>query len=125
MEDDTPRIQGDPNKLAWVVTNLISNAMRYARSHIWVSTARAGHWGNIYVRDDGPGIPHELQARIFDKFVQVGEDQRGGGAGLGLSIAKEIVRAHGGYIWVESEPGRGSLFIVTLPATRQTSSVKS
>jgi NtrC-family two-component system sensor histidine kinase KinB len=124
-EDAIPPIKADPNKLVWVVTNLISNALRYARGHIWVSAASAGHWVNIYVRDDGPGIPHELQARIFDKFVQAGEHERAGGAGLGLTIAKEIVRAHGGYIWVESEPGRGSLFIVTLPSTTDTSGTKS
>ena len=115
VEQGVPPVKADANKLALVVTNLVGNALRYARSHIWVSAEPAGSWVNIYVRDDGPGIPHELQSRIFDKFVQVGDRQRAGGAGLGLAMSKDIVRAHGGYIWAESEPDRGSLFIVTLP----------
>jgi NtrC-family two-component system sensor histidine kinase KinB len=97
-----------------VAANLIGNALRYARSEICVSAERAGGWVNLYVRDDGKGISYEQQARIFGKFVQIGDDSRGG-AGLGLAIAKEIVRAHHGSIWVESDPGRGSLFIVALP----------
>jgi NtrC-family two-component system sensor histidine kinase KinB len=115
-EVDIPLVKADANKLVWVVTNLLGNALRYARSHIWVSAESGGRWPSIYVRDDGPGIPYEMQARIFDKFVQVGDRKRAGGAGLGLAMAKEIVRAHGGHIWVESDPGRGSLFIITLPA---------
>ncbi|HVX61598.1 MAG TPA: ATP-binding protein [Pirellulales bacterium] len=114
MEDGIPPVRADANKIAWVVGNLLSNALRYARHEISVSAERAGRWVNLYVRDDGPGIPHEQQARIFDKFVQVEGDARGG-AGLGLAICKEIVRAHRGNIWIESEPGRGSLVIVALP----------
>jgi NtrC-family two-component system sensor histidine kinase KinB len=124
IEKDIPPIEADPTKFAWVVTNLIGNALRYARGHIWVSAARAGEYVNIYVRDDGPGIPHELQARIFDKFVQTGGPEHAGGAGLGLAIAKEIVHAHGGHIWVESESGHGSVFIVTLPFAVATSAAK-
>jgi NtrC-family two-component system sensor histidine kinase KinB len=114
MEDGIPPVRADADKIAWVVGNLLSNALRYARHEISVSAERAGRWVNLYVRDDGPGIPHEQQARIFDKFVQVEGDARGG-AGLGLAICKEIVRAHRGNIWIESEPGRGSLVIVALP----------
>jgi NtrC-family two-component system sensor histidine kinase KinB len=74
---------------------------------------------NFYVRDDGPGIPYEHQTRIFDKFTQVPSGNvQPGGAGLGLAISKEIVKAHQGSIWVESDPGKGSLFIVTLPAAK-------
>lgn len=125
VEQGVPSVKADVNKLALVVTNLVGNALRYARSHIWVSAEPAGSWANIYVRDDGPGIPHELQSRIFDKFVQVGDRERAGGAGLGLAMSKDIVRAHGGYIWAESELGRGSLFIVTLPGASGSSGEKS
>jgi NtrC-family two-component system sensor histidine kinase KinB len=69
------------------------------------------------VQDDGPGIPAEYQSRNFQKFVQV-KGREAGGTGLGLAICKEIVRAHGGAIWVESSPGHGSTFTFTLPIAR-------
>ena len=74
---------------------------------------------HVSVSDDGEGIPYEYQSRIFDKFVQV-KDKNGAAAGLGLAICKEIVRAHGGAIWVESEPGQGSTFTFTLPVAGRT-----
>jgi two-component system, NtrC family, sensor histidine kinase KinB len=70
---------------------------------------------HLSVRDDGPGVSPEYQTRIFEKFVQV-KGQEAGGTGLGLAICKEIVRAHGGAIWVESNPGQGSTFTFTVPA---------
>lgn len=112
-----PNIHCDPNKITWVITNLVGNALRYTGpgGHVWVSAEKAGRWVNLYVRDDGAGIPYDKQAAIFGKFVQLEESGPTGGAGLGLAISKEIVRAHRGHIWVESEPGKGSLFTVTLP----------
>lgn len=117
VAEGLPDIQCDPNKITWVITNLVGNALRYTESggHIWVSAGKAGRWVNLYVRDDGAGIPYDKQAAIFGKFVQVEESGPTGGAGLGLAISKEIVRAHRGHIWVESEPGKGSLFTITLP----------
>ncbi|MBI2480182.1 MAG: HAMP domain-containing protein [Planctomycetia bacterium] len=123
-EDDIPPVTADANKLAWVVTNLVGNALRYARSHIWVSAECGGRWPSIYVRDDGSGIPYNMQARIFDKFVQTGDRDRAGGAGLGLAMAKEIVRVHGGHIWVESQPGCGSLFTIALPSSDHSSGAR-
>ncbi len=116
--DDVLSVRCDPNKITWVITNLVGNALRYTKpgGHVWLSAERAGHWVHLYVRDDGAGIPYEKQAAIFGKFVQVEDSGPAGGAGLGLAIAKEIVRAHRGHIWVESEPGKGSLFIIALPA---------
>ncbi|MEX1229626.1 MAG: ATP-binding protein [Planctomycetaceae bacterium] len=119
VPESLPRLRADANKLTWVVTNLVGNALRYARHNVAVSAEKAGSWVNLYVRDDGIGIPYEQQSRIFDKFVQVSGDKRPGGAGLGLAIAKEIVRAHNGNIWVESDPGKGSLFIVCLPTVNK------
>jgi NtrC-family two-component system sensor histidine kinase KinB len=107
----------DANKITWVLTNLVSNALRHARhgGHIHVTAIPVGPQIHLAVQDDGPGIPHEYQARIFQKFVQV-KGRESGGTGLGLAICKEIVRAHGGTIWVESKPGQGSTFTFTIPA---------
>ena len=122
LKKELPPLQADPNKFTWVVTNLVGNALRYARSQVEVSAEKAGPWVNFYVKDDGQGIPYMQQAKIFDKFVQVQGDKQPGGAGLGLAISKEIVKAHHGNIWVESEPGKGSLFIVSLPIRKMASS---
>ncbi|RJQ83616.1 MAG: HAMP domain-containing protein [Desulfobacteraceae bacterium] len=116
MEKDLPSIRADANKITWVLTNLISNALRYTGKggHIQLMSKMAGSQVHFSVRDDGPGIPMEYQSKIFQKFVQV-KGQESGGTGLGLAICKEIVRAHGGTIWVESSPDHGSTFTFTLP----------
>jgi len=116
LTGDLSRIRVDVNKIAWVLTNLVSNALRYVRKggHIQLLAHRIGPNVHLSVRDDGPGIPPEYQSKIFEKFVQMnGRDA--GGTGLGLAICKEIVRAHGGTIWVESSSGQGSTFTFTLP----------
>jgi two-component system, NtrC family, sensor histidine kinase KinB len=111
-------VQADPNKIVWVLTNLIANALRYTDKGGFIKVAARCHGGvvHISVRDNGAGIPWEYQSRIFDKFVQVAGEQTTGGTGLGLAISKEIVKAHRGNIWVESTPGEGSTFTFTLPA---------
>ncbi len=122
MDGDGPSVRADANKIAWVLSNLVSNALRYVGrgGHIALRAHDDGAWVRLAVADDGPGIPQGDQTRIFQKFVQVG-DRESEGSGLGLAICKEIVRAHGGAIWVESETGRGSTFIFTLPkAFRET-----
>jgi NtrC-family two-component system sensor histidine kinase KinB len=113
--EDLPRLQADPTKISWVLGNLISNAMRYTEpgGHIRLQARASGGWAYLSVADDGPGIPPEYQSRIFDKFILVKGDSRGG-SGLGLAICREIVKAHGGTIWVESVPGKGSTFTFTL-----------
>ncbi|MBU4262817.1 MAG: cell wall metabolism sensor histidine kinase WalK [Proteobacteria bacterium] len=109
-------VRADANKITWVLTNLISNALRYVgrEGHVRLLARRIGPLVHLSVSDDGPGIPLEYQSRIFQKFVQI-KGQETDGSGLGLAICKEIVRAHGGAIWVESSPGRGSAFTFTLP----------
>jgi NtrC-family two-component system sensor histidine kinase KinB len=116
VSDNLPRVRADANKITWVLTNLISNALRLVRKggHIRLAAKKIGPHLHLSVHDDGPGIPEEYQSRIFQKFVQV-KGGEAGGTGLGLAICKEIVRAHGGVIWVESPPGQGSTFIFTLP----------
>jgi two-component system, NtrC family, sensor histidine kinase KinB len=116
LEKDLPSIRADANKITWVLTNLVSNALRHARhgGHIHVTAIPVGGQIHLAVQDDGPGIPPEYQVKIFQKFVQV-KGRESGGTGLGLAICKEIVRAHGGTIWVESKPGQGSTFTFTIP----------
>jgi NtrC-family two-component system sensor histidine kinase KinB len=117
VPDDLPPALADPNKITWVLSNLLSNAMRYTPKggHIRMRAEQGGGWLYFSVADDGAGIPVEYQSRIFEKFVQVKGDKKGG-SGLGLAICREIVRAHGGNIWVESIPGKGSTFTFTLKA---------
>jgi NtrC-family two-component system sensor histidine kinase KinB len=112
-----PPVRADTNKIVWVLTNLISNALRYtdAGGYIRLRAERVGPQVHTCVADNGEGIPYEYQSRIFDKFVQVKGRKTTGGSGLGLTICKEIVRAHGGTIWLDSTPGKGSTFTFTLP----------
>jgi NtrC-family two-component system sensor histidine kinase KinB len=115
--EEIPDVKADSDKIIWVLTNLISNALHYAPQggHIHLSADSFLPYNQISVHDDGPGIPFEYQSKIFDKFVQIKSGKVLGGSGLGLTICKEIVRAHGGTIWVESVPGAGSTFTFTLP----------
>jgi NtrC-family two-component system sensor histidine kinase KinB len=117
-EPGLPLVRADVNKIVWVLTNLISNALRYtaAGGYIRLHAERVGPQVHISVADNGQGIPYEYQSHIFDKFVQVRGQNPAGGTGLGLAISREIVRAHGGTIWVDSHPGQGSTFTFTLPA---------
>jgi signal transduction histidine kinase len=98
------------------VTNLITNAIKYAAgTAISIDIARTATGGRIRVRDRGPGIALENQARVFDRFERAVSHHNISGLGLGLYISRQIVDAHGGHIGVWSEPGEGSTFIVELP----------
>ena len=121
LQSHLPNVKADPNKIIWVLTNLISNALRYTdrEGHIRLSAERIGPYIHVSVTDNGPGIPFEAQPKIFDKFVQIKNDKALGGTGLGLTICREIVWAHGGTIWVESNPGEGSKFTFTLPVVEK------
>jgi PAS domain S-box-containing protein len=108
-------IRGDPTKLSWALSNLIGNALRYTPrgGSIRIDARPAAERVRICVADTGPGIPPEKRERIFERFAQ---GDVSGAAGLGLAIVRDVVQAHGGRIWVESEPGQGSRFILELPA---------
>jgi two-component system, NtrC family, sensor histidine kinase KinB len=117
VPDGLPPVKADPNKITWVITNLITNALRYTDpgGHVRLLAEQAGPQIHISVSDDGVGIPYEYQSKIFEKFVQVGGSKGREGSGLGLAICREIVRSHGGTIWADSIPGQGSTFTFTLP----------
>jgi len=113
---DLPLVQADPLRVRQVVANLVSNALRHApdAGHVAVSSVALPGEVQVSVADDGPGIPAENLDHVFDRFWR-GAQPRAQGSGLGLTIARELVRAHGGRIWVESELGKGSTFFFTLP----------
>jgi len=117
LQPNLPNVKADADKIIWVLTNLISNALRYIDSggHIRLSAERIDPYIHTSITDNGPGIPFEAQSKIFDKFVQIKSNRALGGGGLGLTICREIVRAHGGTIWVDSTPGEGCTFTFTLP----------
>jgi PAS domain S-box-containing protein len=119
----TPPAWGDRDRVLQVLTNLMTNAERYASQggRVWIAASRVrlGRIG-VSVSDDGAGIPAEHLSRIFDRLYQVGDAGRpreaGTGLGLGLAIARNIVEAHGGTIAVRSRVGRGTTFRFTLPS---------
>lgn len=118
MGDPLPEIVLDPNLLERVFTNLIGNASKFTPDDGTITTyiKNQGDTVRCSVKDTGDGIPPDYLDKVFDKFKQV-EGQFKGGAGLGLTICKRVVEAHGGKIWVESKVGEGAEFIFTLPTT--------
>ena len=118
-ETASDTVLADPDALQQVFGNLVENATKYGRSggKIRLGARRREEQVDFYVQDFGAGIPFEHHRRIFERFYRVDKarSRDSGGTGLGLSIARHIVNAHGGDIRVESELGRGSRFIFTLP----------
>lgn len=110
-------IKGSTQLISRLVANLISNAYRYGREngHIWVNLQQQEGAAVLTVRDDGIGIAKEEQNKIFRRFYQVDPARGGNGIGLGLSMAQEIARFHGGRITVESTLGKGSTFQIIFP----------
>jgi GAF domain-containing protein/anti-sigma regulatory factor (Ser/Thr protein kinase) len=110
---------GDERKVKQVLLNLLSNAVKFTPEggRISLKARRKDGAVEIAVTDTGIGIASEDQAAIFEEFRQVGSDEtrKQEGTGLGLTLAKKFVELHGGRLWVESEPGRGSTFTFTLP----------
>jgi signal transduction histidine kinase len=114
----------DAAKISWAVSNLVINAMRHTPRGGRVETRVSvqGDQVEIHIKDHGPGIERNRQDRIFDKFNPFYDLRvaRSGSIGMGLAIAREIIVAHGGRIWVISEPGQGAEFCFTLPLRRPT-----
>ena len=121
ISDDLPRLSLDVPRISQVLENLLSNAFKFTASggEILIAARVGGGGAEVvwWVKDSGIGIPRDEFDHIFDKYRQVAGGQRSGhnGTGLGLAICKKIVEAHGGRIWLESEPEKGSTFFVSLP----------
>lgn len=111
-----PPIRSDRKRLLQVLSNLVGNSIKFVPEggHVVVRARPKAEAVHFAVADDGPGIAEEKQARVFDRYWREGEQGRRG-VGLGLYIAKGIVEAHGGRIWVESRLGEGSTFHFTIP----------
>ncbi len=124
VPETVPTLVMDPGRLQRVLYNLVQNALRHtpADGSVAISAEDAGDEVRVTVTDTGEGIPADELRLIFDRFHRAdrSRSRAHGGAGLGLSIARGIVEAHGGRIWAESEPGRGARFTFTLPKGRAT-----
>jgi two-component system phosphate regulon sensor histidine kinase PhoR len=125
LVNDLPELtaKADAGRLEQVFANLVDNAIKYGRAQGTVTVGgKKTDDGRleIFVQDDGPGIPPESFDRVFERFYRVDKarSREQGGTGLGLSIVKHIVQNHGGKVWVKSELGKGATFFFTLPAEK-------
>ena len=109
----------DPDKIERIVLNLLSNAIKYTNENgkIFVNVASKESVVEISVEDTGTGIPKDKVEKVFNRFEQVDPSlvKKREGCGIGLSLTKHLVEMHGGEIWVESQEGKGSKFIFTIP----------
>ena len=125
LDAELGNIEADERLLERVFNNLVANALKFSPrgGAISISATTAGENElQFAVKDDGPGIPREKLAAIFEKFAQAPEGREKGGFGLGLNICRKIIEAHHGRIWAESEPGKGADFVLRIPRTQPKSS---
>ena len=119
--DGLPDLDVDPDRIAQVLHNLLSNALRFTPDggRITLEARDSGDAVHLSVRDSGPGISPEDVDRVFERFYRTDKARQrsGGGTGLGLAIARSIVEAHGGRIWLESDVGEGAMFSFALPTS--------
>lgn len=120
---ELPRVWADARRIRQVLSNLIENAIKYSPGggQITITAEVEGEHTIVSVADSGQGIPPEFLDKIFQRFFQIeaANTRKKGGSGLGLSISKGIIEAHGGTIWAESTPGKGSVFRFTLPLVKE------
>jgi two-component system phosphate regulon sensor histidine kinase PhoR len=114
---DLPLIRADKDRIYQAITNLVHNAIKFTSSGgcVVISTGVSENSILVKVSDTGVGISSKDLPRIFERFYKADKARSGEGAGLGLAIAKHVIQAHGGDIWVESEEGKGSTFFFSLP----------
>ena len=118
LEAEDVTVSASPVLLCRLVQNLVENAFRYGKpdGHVWISVRREGEEVLLQVRDDGPGIAADETEKIWQRFYQVDPSRSGEtGAGLGLSMVRQIAHVHGGYMTLESVPDVGSAFTLHLP----------
>ena len=118
IDEGLPLMFGDADKIIWAINNLIANSLKYTDEgdSIVVTVTAKNERMLISVKDSGPGIPEEYVEEIFDRFVQIkGQGIEIKGIGLGLSVVKEIIKAHKGEVWCESKLDSGSTFTIALP----------
>jgi signal transduction histidine kinase len=119
IDNDLPPVKIDREAIARSLLNLVNNAVKYSATdkYLGVRLYRSNGNLNLEVADHGIGIPANEQAKIFEKFYRVGDPlvHNTKGSGLGLSLVRHIAQAHGGQVAVESAPGKGSKFTITLP----------
>ena len=117
LPEQLPAVWVDEDMARRVLINLMENASKFSPSggRIEIGARDEGREVHVWVRDNGPGIPAAEQEHIFDKFTRLHGNNRPSGLGIGLAFCRLAVQGHGGRIWVESEPGSGSVFHITLP----------
>jgi signal transduction histidine kinase len=119
VPDDLPMVEADPHRVGQVLRNLLNNALDFTPQggQVTVSAQPDGAWMSVQVSDTGPGILPAHLPYVFERFYRADPSRARatGGAGLGLAIAKQLVEAHGGRVWVESTLGAGATFGFTLP----------
>jgi signal transduction histidine kinase len=128
IADDVDRARFDRTRLEQILINLLGNAIKFSPPGAAIeiatcATSQTGKGGverpcvEFRISDEGPGVAPAYRQRIFEPYVQVGEESGAGGLGLGLAICKRLVEAHGGEIWAEGRPESGSSFVFTIPVT--------
>jgi signal transduction histidine kinase len=110
-------VAGSHGQLQRALANLVDNAQRHARSQVRIGTAYREGSAELWVDDDGPGIPPEDRDRVFDRFTRIddGRSRDQGGSGLGLAVVRSIVTRHGGRVWAEDSPLGGARLVIVLP----------
>ena len=121
LPTELPLIWVDQDMARRVLINLMENSVKFTppNGQLEAGAVQEDHWVHMWVKDNGPGIPAAEQERIFDKFTRLRGTNKSSGLGIGLAFCRLAVVGHGGKIWVESEPGKGSVFHFTFPVATE------
>ena len=121
LPGELPPVWVDEDMARRVLINLMENSVKFTptNGHIEAGADDEGQWVHLWVKDNGPGVPAAEQERIFDKFTRLRGSNKSSGLGIGLAFCRLAVLGHGGKIWVESEPGKGSVIHFTFPVATE------